>query len=72
MAITRATTAVATSALILYKMKITTIETIALHDPAVGGTTIVRGHTGAGVTGIGQAEPLSLVSDAIIKRDGGL
>ena len=62
----------ASPVLILYKMKMATIETIALHDPAVGGTTIVRGHTDVGITGIGQAESPSLVIDAIIKRDGGL
>ena len=68
----KATTGVANWVWILYKMKVTTIETIALHDPAVGGTTIVRVHTDAGVTGIGQAESPSLVIDAIIKCDGGL
>ena len=54
-------------------MKITEIETIALHDPAKPLTlTLVRVHTDEGLTGIGQAESPSLVIDAIIKCNEGL
>jgi L-alanine-DL-glutamate epimerase-like enolase superfamily enzyme len=53
-------------------MKITEIETIALHDPGKMTATIVRVHTDAGISGIGQAESPSLVIDAIIRCDGGL
>jgi L-alanine-DL-glutamate epimerase-like enolase superfamily enzyme len=53
--------------------KITAIETIALRDPAARlDLTLVRVHTDAGLTGIGQAESPSLVIDAIIKTRGGL
>jgi len=56
-------------------MKVTQIETIALHDPdrATGGyLTLVRVHTDEGLSGIGQAESPSLVIEAIIKCRGGL
>ena len=53
-------------------MKITEIETIALTDPGKADETLVRVHTDAGITGIGQAESPSLVIDAIIRTDGGL
>lgn len=53
-------------------MKISSIETIALRDPAVGSTTIVRVQTDAGISGIGQAESPSLVIDALIRCDGGI
>lgn len=53
-------------------MKITAIETIALRDPGVFSTTVVRVHTDAGISGIGQAESPSLVIDAIIRCEGGL
>ena len=54
-------------------MKITEIETIALHDPErpEEPITIVRVHTDEGITGIGQTESPPLVIDAIVKcRDG--
>ena len=53
-------------------MKITHIETIALTDPGKADETVVRVHTDAGLSGIGQAESPSLVIDAIIRTDGGL
>ena len=54
-------------------MKITQIETIALHDPVWPlSLTLVRVHTDEGLTGIGQAESPSLVIEAIIKCRGGL
>ncbi len=53
-------------------MEITTIETIALVDPGKAAETLVRVHTDAGISGIGQAESPSLVIDAIIRADGGL
>lgn len=53
-------------------MKITHIETIALHDPGKHDETIVRVHTDEGLSGIGQAESPSLVIDAIIRCSGGL
>lgn len=55
-------------------MKITEIETIALHDPASiqPRLTLVRVHTDEGITGIGQAESPSLVIEAICKCQGGL
>ncbi len=53
-------------------MKIKEIETIALVDPGKAQETLVRVHTDAGITGIGQAESPSLVIDAIIRTDGGL
>ena len=57
----------------LMVMRITGIETIALHDPIwPTDLTLVRVHTDEGVTGIGQAESPSLVIDAIIKCEGGL
>lgn len=53
-------------------MKISSLETIALHDPAVGSTTIVRVFTDEGISGIGQAESPSLVIDALIHCRGGI
>jgi L-rhamnonate dehydratase len=54
-------------------MQITSIETIALDDPArKQGTTVVRVHTDEGISGIGQAESPSLVIEAIIQCSGGL
>jgi L-alanine-DL-glutamate epimerase-like enolase superfamily enzyme len=53
-------------------VKITHIETIALHDPGKYSETIVRVHTDEGLTGIGQAESPSLVIDAVIRCSGGL
>jgi L-alanine-DL-glutamate epimerase-like enolase superfamily enzyme len=53
-------------------VKITSIETIALEDPAKYGMTIVRVRTDAGIDGIGQAESPSLVIDAAIRTQGGL
>src|SRR6266511_3874041 len=54
-------------------MKITSIETIALEDPAhKQGTTVVRVHTDEGLSGIGQAESPSLVIEAILQCSGGL
>ncbi len=53
-------------------MKITHIETIALHDPKGYDETVVRVHTGEGLNGIGQAESPSLVIDAILHCRGGL
>src|SRR5215471_17042211 len=53
-------------------MKITEIETIALVDPGKFSATVVRVHTDAGLSGIGQAESPSLVIDAIIQCEGGL
>jgi L-alanine-DL-glutamate epimerase-like enolase superfamily enzyme len=53
-------------------MKISSIETIALRDSAVGSTTIVRVTTDEGISGIGQAESPSLVIDALIRCDGGI
>lgn len=53
-------------------MKITRLETIALSDPGKASATLVRVHTDAGLTGLGQAESPSLVIDAILHCDGGL
>jgi len=56
-------------------MRITDIEVIALRDPAVpavGSTTVVRVHTDAGITGLGQAEAPSLVINALMQCDGGI
>ena len=54
-------------------MKITSIETIALDDPARRqGTTLVRVHTDEGISGIGQAETPSLIIQSVIQCSGGL
>ena len=56
----RATTSVASPVFIMHKLEVTIIETIALCDLAVGGVMIVRVHTDAGATGIGQRSHLRL------------
>jgi L-alanine-DL-glutamate epimerase-like enolase superfamily enzyme len=53
-------------------MKITHIETVALHDPGKHDETVVRVHTDQGLSGIGQAESPSLVIDAILHCSEGL
>ncbi|MGI9336579.1 MAG: mandelate racemase/muconate lactonizing enzyme family protein [Gammaproteobacteria bacterium] len=71
-------------------MKITRLETIALHDPGDGQVaswnvgagdagvaggydiTLVRVHTDAGITGVGQCEAPSLVIESILHNTMGL
>lgn len=53
-------------------MKITQVETIALHDPGKASETLVRVHTDEGVSGIGQVDAPSLVVEGIIRCEGGL
>lgn len=63
----RATTSVASPVFIMHKLEVTIIETIALCDLAVGGVMIVRVHTDAGATGIGQAElPLPVMTPLLV------
>jgi L-alanine-DL-glutamate epimerase-like enolase superfamily enzyme len=54
------------------RVKITSIETIALADPGKYSMTLVRVRTDAGIDGIGQTESPSLVIDAAIRTGGGL